>query len=74
LTAPPTRAFGEAGMLAGLVARIGGRRGGADLLNDALLFLQAREMGCALLTANIGDFDLFDQALPGSGLLLYRTQ
>jgi len=73
LTAPPARAFGEAGMLDGLVTRLGGRAGGADLLTDALLFLQAREMGCALLTANLSDFDLFDQVLPGSGLLLYRT-
>jgi predicted nucleic acid-binding protein len=73
LTAPSARAFGEAGMLAGLVMRLGGRPGGLDLLNDALLFLQARETGCALLTANISDFDVFDQVLPGSGLLLYRT-
>jgi len=73
LTVPTARAFGEAGMLAGLVARLSGRAGGVDLLNDALLFLQAREMGCVLLTANLSDFDLFDQALPGSGVLLYRT-
>jgi hypothetical protein len=56
-----------------LVTRLGGRAGGADLLNDALLFLQARETGCALLTANLSDFDLIDQVLPGSRLLLYRT-
>jgi hypothetical protein len=43
------------------------------LLNDAALFLQARETGCALLTGNITDFDFFDQVLPGSGLLLYRA-
>jgi hypothetical protein len=73
LTAPPTRAYGEAGMLAGLVTRLGGRAGGAALLSDALLFLQAREMGCALLTANTSNFDLFDQVLPASGLLRYRT-
>jgi hypothetical protein len=72
LTAPPVWTFGEAGMLAGLTTRLGGRAGGVELLNDALLFLQAREMGCALLTANSGDFDLFDQVLPGSGLMLYR--
>jgi hypothetical protein len=61
-------------MLAGLAARIGGRPVGVALLNDALLFPRAREQGCAILTANIGDFDLFDQALPGSDLLLYRMQ
>lgn len=73
LTNPSERAFGEAGMLAGLVARLRGRTAGSDLISDALLFLQAREMGCALLTANSSDFDLFDQLLPGSGLLFYRT-
>jgi len=73
LTAPSTRTFGEAGMLAGLATRLGGRPGGVQLLNDALLFLQARETGCALVTANMKDFDLFHQCLPGSGLLLYRT-
>jgi len=73
LTAPSARAFGEAGMLAGLAMRLGGRASGIRLLNDALLFLQARDMGCELLTANIADFDLFDQLLPGSGLGFYRT-
>ncbi len=72
LTPPPLRAYAEAGMLAGLVARLSGREAGVSLVNDALLFLQAREGGLALVTANVGDFDLFDQALPGSGLLLYR--
>jgi predicted nucleic acid-binding protein len=73
LTPPSTRTSGEAGMLAGMTARLGGRPAGLGLQNDALLFLQAREMGCAIVTANVADFDLFDQLLPGSGLLLYRT-
>lgn len=73
LTPPSTRTSGEAGMLAGMVTRLSGRPAGLELLNDALLFLQAREMGYAILTANVVDFDLFDQLLPGSGLLLYRT-
>ncbi len=72
-TSPSARIFGEAGMLAGLVTRLSGRSTGSYILSDALLFLQAREMGCALLTANLSEFDLFDQVLPGSGLLLYRT-
>jgi hypothetical protein len=72
LTAPSTRAFGEAGMLAGLVARVTGQSNGIALLNDATLLLQAAEMGCDLLTGNIRDFDRFDQLLPGTGLLLYR--
>lgn len=73
LTSPSTRCCAEAGMLAGLSARLAGRGGDLKLLNDAMLFLQAREIGCAILTSNLADFDLFDQLLPGSGLLLYRT-
>jgi hypothetical protein len=72
LTAPSIRAFGEAGMLAGLVARVTGQSNGIALLDDATLFLQAAEMGCDLLTGNIRDFDWFDQLLPRTGLLLYR--
>ena len=73
LTAPSSACAGEAGMLAGLVTRLTGRGGDLKLLNDAALFLQAREMGYAVLTANLSDFDFFDQLLPGPGLMLYRT-
>jgi hypothetical protein len=73
LTAPSTRTCGEAGMLAGLLARLSGPKVSQDLLNDALLFLQARATGCAMLTANISDFDLFEQLLAGSTPLLYRA-
>ena len=73
LTAPSARCSGEAGMLAGLTARLGGRGADLALLNDASLFLQAREIGCTILTRNLSDFDLFDQLLPGSSLLFYRA-
>ena len=69
---PSVRAFGEAGMLAGLTARLTGRAFEPALLNDALLYLQARESGRVLLSANVGDFEHFDQLLPGGGLILYR--
>jgi hypothetical protein len=59
-------------MLAGLVTRLTRQRKTGALLNDAMLFLQAAEMGCDMLTANISDFDVFDQLLPGTGLLLYQ--
>jgi predicted nucleic acid-binding protein len=72
LTSPSTRAAGEAGMLAGLMARLIGQSNSIALLNDAALFLQAAEMGCNLLTGNVRDFDWFDQLLPGTGLLIYR--
>ena len=59
-------------MLTGLVTRLSGQRKSAAILNDAMLFLQAAEMGCDLLTANVSDFDFFDQLLPGTGVLLYQ--
>lgn len=72
LTAPSIRACGESGMLAGLVTRLSDQRKSIAILNDAMLFLQAAEMGCDLLTANVSDFDFFDQLLPGTGVLLYQ--
>ncbi len=72
LTAPSPRACGEAGMLAGLAARLTGQSRNMALLNDALIFLHASETGCDLLTGNVRDFDWFDQLLPGNGVLLYR--
>jgi len=73
LTAPSIRACGEAGLLAGLVTRLTDKSKSIALLNDAKLFLQAAEMGCDLLTANVSDFDFFDQLLPGTGVLLYQA-
>jgi predicted nucleic acid-binding protein len=72
LSAPSTRACGEAGMLAGMVTRLTGQRNTVKLLNDALLFMHAAETGCDLLTGNVRDFDWFDQLLPGTGVLLYH--
>lgn len=72
LTRPSVRAAGEAGILAGLTARLAGRGFGADLLNDALLLLHAAEMGCTLLTRNLTDFDLLQQTVPSARLLFYR--
>ena len=63
--------MGEAGMLAGLVARLSGidRGEGPSLLNDASLYLQALERGCIMLTRNLRDFDYFDQILPADRVL-----
>jgi len=74
LTGPSVRACGEAGMLAGLVTRLAGRRKDISLLNDAMLFLQAAEMGCELLTGNVAEFDWFDQIVPGTGVMFYRKE
>jgi predicted nucleic acid-binding protein len=76
LQAPENDIWGAAGMLAGLAFRLrklpknqGHER---KLLNDALLFLQARKLGSAVLTRNIGDFDLLNQLVPSGQILLYR--
>jgi predicted nucleic acid-binding protein len=74
LTSPSIRALGEAGMLAGLVARLGGLPQGRAqaLLNDAILYLHAIERGCIVLTRNLREFDFFDQILPYGRVLFYR--
>jgi hypothetical protein len=72
LTAPSTRVFGEAGMLAGLALRVTGRPKDPTLLNDAILYLHAHERGCVVLTRNVADFGLFHQLMPTSHVLFYR--
>lgn len=74
LTAPSATAAGEAGMLAGLVARLsGGDPGGRlTLLNDANLYLQTLECGWIVLTRNLRDFDYLDQLLPAGRVLFYE--
>jgi predicted nucleic acid-binding protein len=72
LLSPSRRAFGEAGMLAGLMARLTGEEADPSARsNDCILYLQAIEAGCVLLTRNIRDFDFLDQLLPASRLLFY---
>lgn len=44
-----------------------------ELLGDALLYASARAVRACVVTADISDFDLFEQALPG-GQVLYFTQ
>lgn len=75
LSAPSVRSSGEAGILAGLVARLGGTESqrAQATLNDALLYAQASEHGHVVLTRNIREFDFFDQIWPGERVLFYRT-
>lgn len=63
----------EAGILAGLVFRLGGLQPGQEVaaLNDAILFLHARVNGQVVLTRNERDFDIMDQILPGGQILFY---
>jgi predicted nucleic acid-binding protein len=72
VTAPSISALGEAGILAGLVARLAAVEPGQALLNDAALYLQAIEQGHVLLTRNVREFDWFDQLLPSNRVLFYR--
>jgi hypothetical protein len=74
LTAPSLQAMGDAGILAGLAARLAGIETGREqaLLNDALIYLQAVEQGQTVLTRNIREFDWFDQLFPSGRVLFYR--
>lgn len=74
LGAPDTEAWGTAGVLTGLLFRQGGHSKGQEkeCLNDALIYLQARTLGCAVLTANVRDFDFLNQLLPDGRVLFYR--
>lgn len=73
ISSPSETAMGEAGMLAGLVARLLRFERGERmlLLNDATLYLQALERGWTVLTRNVRDFDCFDQILPAGRVLFY---
>jgi predicted nucleic acid-binding protein len=60
---PDRETWREAGVLAGLLARLQAyskdeRR---KALNDALIFLTAAKNGCAVLTRNLPEFDLLMQ-------------
>ena len=65
----------EAGILSGLVFRLGGFQSGQEVaaLNDATIYLHALERGYAVLTRNIRDFDFMNQIVPPGRMLLYRT-
>jgi predicted nucleic acid-binding protein len=75
LLTPTAMIWGEAGILTGIIARLGGYHAGRtqDDLNDALIFLQARAAGLTILTANVADFDQLQQLLPDVRVLFYRS-
>ena len=72
LLRPSARVAGEAGMLAGLAARLASVRHGVELLNDAMLLLHAAEAGCTLLTHNVSDFDRLQQLIPTAQVVFYH--
>jgi predicted nucleic acid-binding protein len=65
----------EAGILAGLVFRLGGFQEGREVaaLIDATIYLHALERGYSVLTANIRDFDFMNQIVPAGRVLFYRA-
>lgn len=70
---PVDEIWTEAGILAGLLARLQGYGKGEQrkALNDALIFLTAIKHGCTVLTRNFADFDLLLQLDPRGRALFY---
>jgi predicted nucleic acid-binding protein len=63
----------HAGILCGLVFRLGGFQRGQEVaaLNDATIYLHALDNGHAVLTRNQNDFDRMNQILPDGRVLFY---
>jgi predicted nucleic acid-binding protein len=72
---PDRDTWREAGILAGLMARLQGysKNEQRKALNDALIYLSAARNGCAVLTRNVLDFDLLMQLDPRSQAVFYDT-
>jgi predicted nucleic acid-binding protein len=75
VVAPSVTMWAEAGILAGLRARLGGFNEGLEQesLNDALILVQARAEGAIVLTENLSDFDPLQQLVPDAHVLFYRA-
>ncbi|MGH6904712.1 MAG: type II toxin-antitoxin system VapC family toxin [Geminicoccaceae bacterium] len=71
---PTVTIWREAAVACGLLARLQGFAATRvhDLLNDALIFFDARKHGRSVLTRNIADFDLLQQLVPDGQVLFYR--
>jgi predicted nucleic acid-binding protein len=70
---PDREIWREAGILAGLLARLQGygKTEQRKALNDALIFLTAAKYGCTVLTRNRSDFDLLQQLDARGSSLFY---
>ena len=70
---PDRATWREAGILAGLLARLQqyGKNERRKALNDALIFLAAAGNGCVVLTRNVSDFDLLMQLDPKGQAVFY---
>lgn len=71
---PDRDVWREAGILAGLLARLQGfgKQDRSRTLNDALIFVSAAKNGCSVLTRNVADFDLLMQLSPGEAVFYDR--
>lgn len=74
LQAPTISAIGEAGIVAGTIARLRGlpKADRQPLLNDTEIFMQALAQGQTVLTRNVADFDMVQQLVPQGRVLMYR--
>ncbi len=72
---PDRKIWREAGVVAGLLARLQQYRKAEQrrAINDALILLSAAKSGLAVLTRNISDFDLLMQLVPQSKAVFYET-
>ena len=72
---PDRDTWREAGILAGLLARLQqyGKNERRKALNDALIFLSAAKNGCAVLTRNVSDFDLLMQLDEKGQVIFYDS-
>ena len=61
------------GIITGMIARLQNLSKGAhrSRINDVLIYLTARAAGAAVVTANIGDFDLIQQLVPDGQVIFY---
>jgi predicted nucleic acid-binding protein len=75
---PDVNSWGKAGILAGKALRLGrippGRGHERKLLNDNLIYLQARKVGAAILTRNVRDFDLLEQLVRSDVAIFYKQE
>lgn len=74
LEAPTAGVLIEAGILAGLLFRLGNLPKGQEVaaFNDAAIYLHGLERGYTVLTRNVKDFDFLNRIIPSGRILLYE--
>ncbi|MCJ2135898.1 type II toxin-antitoxin system VapC family toxin [Methylobacterium sp. J-026] len=74
LLTPDAQTFADAGLLAGMLARLQGYQSHqrTACLADALIFLTAARAGLPVLTANRDDFDVIQQLAPEGRFVVYE--